>query len=474
MDQEDQLPEDLMIKIYNSLTKRKEDFIPINENEVGIYVCGPTTYNYFHVGNGRAFLFFDVIRRYFSFLGMKVTYIQNITDIEDKIINKAKQENLTIDAISKKYIKAFFEDIRALEIKRATRYPKATGYIGQMISFINELVEKGYAYNVGGDVFFSVKKMKNYGQLSGKKIDELEAGARVGEYSEKRFAGDFVLWKKGKEGEPQWVSPWGRGRPGWHTECVVMSHDIFNRTFDIHCGGIDLIFPHHENEIAQAEAATGKPLANYWMHNGFINIEGEKMSKSRGNFFLVRDILKKYDAETIRHFYLAKHYRSPIDFNEEALQASKAAMKKLYQPLKDSRREQKSQTGNNRIIKEFREEFTTVMNDDFNTAKGIALLFEIAKASNNATNEKSKSQLLYSLKKLGNVLGFYQYLPAKLSATENSKDDTELIELLIKYRNHFKAEKNFRYADMIRDDLKKLGVILQDRPEGTNWFREEE
>ena len=341
-----------MLEVYNTLTRKKEIFKSVREGEVTIYVCGPTTYNYFHIGNGRAFLFFDVVRRYLESTGLKVIYVQNITDIDDKIIAQSIEEQLPIDKISRKYIKAFYDDIKALEIKKATHYPRATEYIGQMIDFIDLLVKKGFAYAMEGNVFFSVKAFKNYGKLSGKKIDELLAGARVEEYTKKRNPGDFVLWKKAKKGEPQWLSPWGKGRPGWHTECVVMSRDIFKGTFDIHCGGTDLVFPHHENEIAQAEAVSGKPLANYWMHNGFINIKGEKMSKSLDNFFTVRDVLQKYSAETIRHFYLEKHYRSPIDYNEEALQASKAALKKLYHPFKDIDREELAKMSHQKVLPE--------------------------------------------------------------------------------------------------------------------------
>ncbi len=462
-----------MLEIYNTLTRRKEIFKPIKPEQVDIYVCGPTTYNYFHIGNGRAFLFFDVVRNYFRFLGMKVSYVQNITDIDDKIINQAIEEKTTIEAISSKYIRAFFEDLKALEINRATLYPKATDYIYQMIDFIAILVEKGHAYNVDGNVFFSVKSLKRYGQLSGKKIDDLMAGARVEKNSKKKHPGDFVLWKQGKRGEPQWKSPWGKGRPGWHTECVVMSHDIFKDTFDIHCGGTDLIFPHHENEIAQAEAATGKRLANYWMHNGFINIEGEKMSKSLDNFFTVRDVLKKYQAETVRHFYLAKHYRSPIDFNEEALQDSRAALKKLYQPFREFDRQELRKIYRIRIINEYKDEFIRMMNDDFNTAQAIALLFDITKAYNNATTPDGKKQLLQTLKKLGNVLGFYQKLDMKLGKEGATGISNELINLLINYRDKFKAEKNWQLADMIRNDLKKMGIILQDTPEGTKWLPDE-
>lgn len=473
-----------MIEIYNSLTKRKEVFRSIKENEVGMYVCGPTTYNYFHIGNGRAFLFFDVVRNYFRYLGMKVTYVQNITDIEDKIIDQAKRDNLPIKTIAAKYTKAFFEDIKGLEISKASRYPKATEYITQMIDFIGLLVEKGHAYVVPsadtpskgskkvGDVFFSVKSLKEYGELSGKKIEEQLAGARVDQNRRKKFAGDFVLWKTAKEGEPYWNSPWGKGRPGWHTECVVMSNDIFQGTFDIHCGGVDLVFPHHENEIAQAKAATAKPLANYWMHNGFVNIEGEKMSKSLRNFLTVRDILKSYSPETIRHFYLSKHYRSPIDFNEDALKNSQAAVKTLYRPFQETGLTGLRELSGKKVLEEYRSEFEKTMNDDFNTAKAIAVLFDIVKAYNSSTGKESRAEILQTLKKLGNPLGFFQELPLKLSGEQGSELSSNLIELLINYRDGFKKDKNYQQADQIREDLKKLGITLQDTPEGTKWIRE--
>jgi cysteinyl-tRNA synthetase len=461
-----------MLQIYNTLNNKKEVFKPINKKEVRMYTCGPTTYNYFHIGNGRAFLFFDVVRRYLKHLGYKVTYVQNITDIDDKIIAQAIQEGKKIDEISKKYIKAFFNDIKKLEIQKGTHHPKATEYVQQMIDAIKKMVDKGFAYEKNGDVFFAVKKIKNYGALSGKNIDELMSGARVEENAEKQFFGDFVLWKKAKPGEPKWGSPWGVGRPGWHTECVVMSQDLLKGTFDIHAGGNDLIFPHHENEIAQAEALTGKPLANYWMHNGFVNIDGEKMSKSLGNFKTVRDILEHYPAEAIRHFYLAKHYRSPIDFSPETIKESSNAVKTLYAPFKSYTVEELKEIKKLKESKALVDQFREFMNDDFNTAKAIAFLFDIVREFHNSKDEENKRVLLRTLWSLGKVLGFYQNLEKKLKDKDTGALTGELVELLIEYRKRFKGEKNWVMADAIRDDLKKIGIILQDTPEGTKWLVE--
>lgn len=472
-----------MIRIYNTLTGKKEEFVPVHKGKVRMYVCGPTTYNYFHVGNGRAFLFFDVVRSYFRHLGYKVTYVQNLTDIDDKIINKAKEENTTTAKIAAKYIKAFKDDIKAMGIRGATYYPKATGYVQKMIDFISILEDKGFAYLSNGDVFFSSEKVKEYGMLSGKKIDQLISGARVEQNDNKMNAADFVLWKKAKPGEPEWDSPWGRGRPGWHTECVVMAHDILRNErevykgqyagiFDIHAGGVDLIFPHHENEIAQSRAGYGSQLARYWMHNGFINIEGEKMSKSLGNFLTVREIIKKYDPDALRHFYLSKHYRSPIDFSEEIIKESAAAIKKLNQPLTEYFRETGKLPGKERIIAELNQEFCSIMNDDFNSARASALLFDIAKQVNkDEKNSKKKRELLYTLYKLGRVLGYYGNIGESVRETDSSQQSEELIQLLIEYRQKFKQEKNWKYADMIRDDLAKLGIELQDTKEGTKWVK---
>jgi cysteinyl-tRNA synthetase len=457
-----------LVYLYNTLTKRKERFEPLEEKRVKIYVCGPTTYNYIHVGNGRAFLFFDVVRRYFKFLEFKVDYVQNITDIDDKLINQSIEEKRSVESIARKYIKAFKEDVKALGIMKATKYPQATAYIKAMVDFIAQLEKKGAAYNNNGDVFFSVDKIKDYGKLSGKKPDELRVGARVAENLAKQKPGDFALWKKAKEGEPSWDSPWGKGRPGWHTECVVMSRDLLGSTFDIHCGGIDLIFPHHENEIAQAEAAHHSHLANYWMHNGFVNIEGEKMSKSLGNIFRVRDALQLYPAEALRYFYLSKHYRSTIDYNEAILKESASAVKKLKQPFSQMDESEIEIMKKTKIIPELKQEFISIMNDDFNTAKALAFLFDLAAK----TKDKDESKSVHykaSLYKLGKVLGFFHNLSGVTSKNDYSDISNDLVNILVSYRSKFKKEKNYEYADMIRDDLKKAGISLKDTPEGTLW-----
>ncbi len=464
-----------MIKIYNTLNQKKEDFKPTFPDRVSMYVCGPTTYDYFHVGNGRAFLFFDVVRRFFQYAGYKVLYVQNITDIDDKIIRKANAEKVQIAEITKKYIKAFKEDIKALGIKNATYFPKATEYVGKMIEFIKSLEDNGYAYHSEGDVFFSVEQIHDYGTLSRKKLDDLVAGARVAENTAKKAAADFVLWKKAKQGEPAWDSPWGKGRPGWHTECVVMANyllskenkksDSATKVFDIHAGGVDLVFPHHENEIAQAKAGYNSHLANYWMHNGFINIEGEKMSKSLDNFLTIRNILKEYDPEAIRYFYLSKHYRSPIDFNEQIIKESTTAVNKLTRPLKDYLQKEKQLPVRAKIDPQVKKDFDTAMKDDFNTAKALAVLFELAKEIN--ISPQPVDDKVATLYKLGSVLGFFSNVDQKESQEDNGETTQQLINLLIEYRNKFKREKNYVYADMIREDLANLGFILKDTKDGT-------
>ena len=453
------------------MTNKKEEFIPLEEGKIKMYVCGPTVYNYFHIGNARPFVFFDVVRRYFEYKGYKVTFVQNITDIDDKLIDQSIKENVPVSEIAKKYIKAFYEDIEALEIRRVDIQPKATEYIGKMIKLIKKLEEKGYAYKSGGDVYYSVEKFKDYGKLSDRKLDELKAGARVEENENKKNPFDFTLWKAAKPNEPKWNSPWGEGRPGWHTECVVMSQSLLGETFDIHGGGIDLVFPHHENEIAQAEALTGKTFVRYWMHNGYLNIEGQKMSKSLNNFFTARDILKKYKPEAIRFFFLSKHYRSPIDFNEAIIIESQKAVNNFYEALKEidflSFKNEEIKLSDEILKNE--EEFKKAMDDDFNTAKAISVLFELSKiiknTKNNLQTRKEAAHLLY---KLGNVLGFFNRIEEKLM--KNIDNLTEkLINLLIEYRNNFKKEKNWTMADKIRNDLDKMGIALKDTKEGTKW-----
>lgn len=457
------------MKIYNTLTRRKEVFKPIEEGKVRMYACGPTVYNYFHIGNARPFLFFDVVRRYFEFIGYEVKYAQNITDIDDKIINLAIENDTNYKNITKKYIKAFLEDTEKLNINKPTFQPQATNYVGEMIALIRELEKKGLAYEKNGDVYFAVDKAENYGELSGRKLEDLKSGARVEENKNKNYPFDFTLWKASKTGEPKWESPWGEGRPGWHTECVVMSRNLLGEEIDIHGGGNDLIFPHHENELAQAKGVSNN-FVNYWMHNGFINIQGEKMSKSAGNFFTARDILKKYDPDTLRHFFLSKHYRNPIDFNEEIIKESEKAVANFYSIFKkvnflEFKDEDIvfSKSQNDKLTT-----FKNAMNDDFNTAKALSILFDINKVIKKSDYDEQKrySLLLY---KLGKVLGFFKNIEERLNNKSLDNISENLIEFIIKYRTELKQKKEFKLADEIRNDLSTMGIQINDTPSGTSW-----
>ena len=460
------------MKIFNTLTRKKEEFIPVEAGKVKMYDCGPTVYNYFHIGNARNMLVFDMIRRYFEYKGYEVIYAQNITDIDDKIIAQSIEEGISTEEVTSKYIKAFLDDLDKLDIKLPDHQPRATQYISKMIKFIKSLEDKGYAYSSDGDVYFAVEKFKDYGKLSGRKLKDLKVGARIEENEQKLSPFDFTLWKKAKPGEPEWQSPWGKGRPGWHTECVVMSHDLLGETFDIHGGGNDLVFPHHENEIAQGEAATGHPNVHFWLHNGFLNIEGEKMSKSSGNFFLARDVLKKYPAEAIRYFFLSKHYRSPIDFNEEIIQQSQAAVNNLYKALKEIKyQELKEPLPYTDKQSELKKQFNEVMDDDFNTARGLAVIFEAVKQIRN-TNLPREDRLRYAqlTVELGEVLGFFRNLKEKLTVEKDiSYITSKLVELMLDYRKTFKKERNWDWADRIRNDLNSLNIKLKDTPDGTEW-----
>lgn len=459
------------MKIFNTRTRSKEEFTPVQAGKVRMYVCGPTVYNLFHVGNGRTFLFFDVVRRWFEYLGYEVTYVQNITDIDDKIIDKANQEGFSTDEIAERFVNAFLEDADRLGIRRPNHQPRATQYIGPMIGLIKKLEEKNLAYETGGDVYFSVSDLPEYGKLSGKSVDDLMAGARVEENPNKRHPADFTLWKASKPGEPKWNSPWGQGRPGWHTECVVMSRKLLGETFDIHGGAVDLIFPHHENEIAQAVGETGKPLARYWMHGGFLNLSGEKMSKSRKNFFMLREVLDTWDAEVLRLFFLMKHYRSPIEYSPEMLDEAKSALDRIYDSLQyigylNFRNEEPRATDKAAAI---RSDFEEAMNDDFNTARGVSLLFELARAIKNEDSyslEERKS-LAHLLVELGGVLGFFTRIEDRLAV--GSELTEKLIDLLLAYRAESKKRKDFTMADRIRNDLGTLGIDVQDTPGGAIW-----
>lgn len=461
--------------LYNTQTRRKEEFIPLVPGKVSLYACGPTVYNYFHIGNARAFIFFDVVRRYFEYAGYDVTYVQNITDIDDKIIAQAIEENISFKDVADKYAQAFLDDCTALGIKAPHQQPRATDVMDSIISYIATLVAKGHAYEANGDVYFDTSSLPSYGSLSGKKTEEQLVGARIAENPYKRNPTDFTLWKHSKPGEPIWQSPWGEGRPGWHTECVVMSQKYLGESFDIHGGGIDLIFPHHENELAQAVAITGKPLANYWMHNGFLNIDGEKMSKSLKNFFTARDILQEYDPEAIRFFFLSKHYRSPIDFNRDLMEESKRAVDNFYTALKELKYDDLNWHSANSSGMEqddcttIQDDFDAAMEDDFNTAKAISVLFDLSKRSRNqALPITQRYQYATLLVKLGSVLGFFQNLETRLQERKPDKLD-DLINLIVAYRSDARSRKDWAMSDRIRDDLANLGIELKDTPQGCTW-----
>ncbi|WP_337864800.1 cysteine--tRNA ligase [Ignavibacterium sp.] len=465
-----------MLKIYNTLTKQKEEFVPINPPLVKMYMCGPTVYDYFHIGNARSFILSDIVRRYLEYKGYAVTFVMNLTDVDDKIIKKANQEAKSSREVADFYIKEFFSDIEKLKIKPATYYSRATEFMNDMIEMIKRLEEKGIAYNVDGNVFYDVSKFTGYGKLSGKNTEELEVGARVEVNEEKKHPLDFALWKKAKEGEPYWESPWGKGRPGWHIECSAMSCKLLGESFDIHAGGHDLIFPHHENEIAQSEAANEKPFAKYWLHFGFLNINEEKMSKSLGNFFTAREVLKKYSAEAIRLFFAQAHYSGPLNFSDELLQAAEKGVEKI-QNLADKVEEELQKNSNDGKQAEFDfkiwyEKFEQAMDDDFNSAQAVAAIFDFTREVNRviAENEKLNKEFYINVKSFLNktaedVLGIISFQKKEnLPSLEN-----ELIELLIKIRTEAKQNKNYTLSDKIRDELQNLGVLLQDTKEGTSY-----
>jgi cysteinyl-tRNA synthetase len=468
-----------MLSIYNTLTKKKEEFKPLKYPDVKMYICGPTVYDYFHIGNARSFIMSDIMRRYLEYRGFNVSFVMNITDIDDKIIKKASAEKKDTKEIADFYTAAFLEDIEKLKIKPATAYPKATEHIPEIITMITSLEEKGIAYNVNGNIFFDISKFKEYGKLSGKKIDELESGSRIEINTEKKNPLDFSLWKKAKEGEPAWNSPWGKGRPGWHIECSAMSCKHFGETFDIHAGGNDLIFPHHENEIAQSEGANGKPFVNYWVHFGFLNINSEKMSKSLGNFFTTRDILKSYSTEAIRLLFSQTHYAGPLNFSSDLLDSSEKALEKfknllikIEQELKLKRSDGVDSKLN---IKNWENKFISVMDDDFNTPQGVAVLFDFIKEVNKVIAEKEKlspdfymSVRDFLTSTAMNIFGMIDMEKENLQHQDKTLE-TELIDLLINIREEAKKEKNFLLADKIRSELKEIGILLQDSKEGTSF-----
>ena len=457
--------------IYNTQTRRKEEFVPLEEGKVRIYACGPTVYNYFHIGNARPFIVFDTLRRYLEHKGYDVKFVQNFTDIDDKMIRRANEEGITVKELGERFIAEYYKDADALGIERATVNPKATEHIPEIIDIIKKLEEKGLAYAVdNGDVYYNTKGFAGYGKLCGQCMDDLESGARIEVDNIKRNPMDFALWKAQKPGEPAWESPWGMGRPGWHIECSAMSMKYLGETIDIHCGGKDLVFPHHENEIAQSEGATGKPFVRYWMHNGFINVDNQKMSKSLGNFFTVRDIAKEFDLEAVRMFMLSAHYRSPINFSRDMIEQAKASLDRLY-TARDHyaflmQNAPEGELGEKEAalmekVKAVREGFDSAMDDDMNTANAIGQLFELVREANAALDEKSvkaaSKAVLDAMDELCGVLGI-------LRRKTDEKDD--VVEQLLAARSEARANKNWAESDRLRDEIVKLGYVLKDTKQG--------
>ena len=457
-----------MLKIYNTLTNQKEEFSPINPNSIGIYVCGMTVYDFCHMGHARVLVMFDVITRHMKRNFPNVNYVRNITDIDDKIISRAIENNEDIYALTNRFIDAMHEDEKALGVLKPDIEPRATNSIDQMINMIESLTQKGLAYQgKNGDVYYSVRKFKNYGMLSGKNLDDLVAGARIDIESDKQDPLDFVLWKMAKPKEPKWPSPWGEGRPGWHIECSAMSTHFIENHFDIHGGGMDLTFPHHENEIAQSEGANNCKFVNTWMHVGFVNINDEKMSKSLNNFFTIRDVLKKYDGETLRYFLMSSHYRSPLNFSDENIAGAKSALKRLYTSSRGLTIDKRTLTGN---VSDFENRFNSALDDDFNTPIALSILFEIAKQINiNRKDDLKQAKTLAQLLiKLGNCIGILEY-----DVEDYLKQGMELSELnineKIRQRDAARDSKDFALSDQIRDELLALGIILEDSINGTTW-----
>ena len=457
----------MAIKFYNTLSKKIEEFIPLETGKVKIYMCGPTVYDYFHIGNARSFVMIDIIRRYFIYKGYDVKFVMNLTDIDDKIINKAISEGVSAAEIARKYSQAFFEDIEKLKVKPADVYPKATENINNIIELIQKLMDKGIAYQIGGDIFYDITKFPEYGKLSGKKLEDLISGARVDVNELKRNPADFALWKAAKPDEPYWESPWGKGRPGWHIECSVMSMKNLGETFDIHAGGNDLIFPHHENEIAQSEAATGKPFARYWIHFGFLNIDNQKMSKSLGNFFTAREILEKFSAEALRLLYAQTIYSAPLNFSLELLQNSENAIKRLKNSIHQVETAIQLENQEEFNTSRFYFEFEEAMDDNFNTPQAMAVIFDFVKEVNsfiakyNGLTANNKEKILKFFEKVAqDVLGI-------IDLQQYKKFDDKLIDNLMKIiidiRNQMRQEKRFDIADAIRNQLKKLNIELEDK-----------
>lgn len=463
------------MRIYNTMSRQKEEFVPVDKDEIKIYACGPTVYNFIHIGNARPLCVFDVLRRYMEYRGMNVKFVQNFTDVDDKIIKRANEEGITFEEVSKKYIEEFWTDAHGLNVKEATVHPKATENIDEIIDIIKSLEGKGYAYAVDGDVYFRTLKFKEYGKLSHQPIEDLQSGARIAVGEKKEDPLDFALWKAAKEGEPYWESPWGKGRPGWHIECSAMNRRYLGKTIDIHCGGKDLVFPHHENEIAQSECANGCTFSKYWMHNGYINVDNVKMSKSLGNFKTVREIADAYGYEVIRYFLISSHYRSPINYNLDIIEQCKSALDRLYtcrESLDFALKNAEDIEDDTELINQLnsrREQFIIAMDDDLNTADGISAVFELVKDINTKILDKPVSKNVCEtaaklFDELCDVLGILY--------NRQSNDLDAEIEELIAQRQEARANKDWATADKIRDDLKARGIILKDTPQGVTWTKE--
>lgn len=478
-----------MLKVYNTLTRKKEEFVPLKKGKVGMYVCGLTVQNYSHLGHIRSAINYDVIRRYLEYKGYDITYIMNFTDVNEKIVARAKEEGLTPLELADKYARAYLEDIKQLNIKRATEYVKATDNIEEIIKMVEILIEKGYAYEADGNVYFSVDKFADYGKLSGRSLDEMRAGARIDVIEDKKNPMDFALWKKAPEGEEEWDSPWGKGWPGWHIECSAMSMKYLGSTFDIHGGGSDLIFPHHENEIAQSEACSGKPFAKYWLHNGSVNLKGEKMSKSVGNFYTTRELLEKFKGEEIRYYLLTNHYRTPIDFALEELENNSVSLKKLQNTLKNLKRiiqtqevladkESFLQEGIIDLIKKRRKEYEEAMDDDFNTARAIGVLHKFAADLNGFVNNPDFKLTENTKQLLEEGYNLFQKMLSVLGLSYREENDeaslevlNQLVGFILDIREEARDNKNWKLADQIRDGLQELGFQIKDTPRGVVWER---
>ncbi|MGI6176090.1 MAG: cysteine--tRNA ligase [Christensenellales bacterium] len=456
------------MRVFNTMTRKKEEFVPIRQGHVGIYACGPTVYNYFHIGNARPFIIFDTLRRYLKFRGYDVTFIQNFTDIDDKMIHKAEQEGISVKELADRFIGEYYRDADALGILRADVSPRATEHMEGIIRLIETLIDKGHAYVSGGDVYYAAESFADYGKLSGQPLENLEAGARIESGEEKRHPMDFALWKAQKPGEPVWDSPWGKGRPGWHIECSAMAMEYLGDTFDIHGGGQDLIFPHHENEIAQSQGATGKPFAKYWMHNGYINVDNQKMSKSLGNFFTVREIAEEYDLEAVRLFMLSSHYRSPINFSRELIEQANTALDRLktarenMEFLMENGSDEQMDPAFAERLQQAKAAFIEAMNDDLNTADALGVLFEFVRECNTHLNQHAQKQAALAahalMQELTDVLGI-------LGKKEEATAPQNVLDLA-NQRQQARREKDFKKADALRDEIKQLGYVVEDTPQG--------